>query len=994
MKNVEDIFPLAPLQQLMLAHELAQPGSGLLIEQFYSTLVGPLDADVFIRAWQAVVERHALLRTSFAWEGLKKPVQVVRRQVTIPCEPHDWRELDEDEQQLRRQALLVEEAAHTFDLTKAPLIRLRLARLAEDQWFFLWTCHHLVLDGWCLGIVLRDVFESYETLRLGGSPALDPPGAFRDYLAWLASRDAAETDAYWAAQLADCPPPLRLPIERPRAALPPAESSHGEVELRLPASFSARLSQQALAQRTSQSTLLQAAWAILLARYAEQEDILIGVAVAGRPPQVARIESIVGPLVNNVPLRLRVGLDDSLVELCERLGHQQADAQPFEYSPLDQILRAANLPSTRRLFDTLVIYENYPLHGAIERKVGSLTLRDMDGSATSSYPLTLVGLPGDGLTLRLLYDRRRYETEVAARLLEQLATLLERMVDQPTARMRDLSLANETDARLSVSSEVASGAKSTDSELELRVVDCAGQPAPVGLPGALWVAEYDATGKPNGRFRETGYRAARLASGEIEYLGPRRATLRIGRQSVDPREIEAIFALHPLVERAVVHGCADRHDETQLAVTIVPATGALVAIDSGRHGLLLGQLRKFADERLPASLVPTVWRTLDALPLDAAGAVDLSALADPVRPRGELPEPFVAPRDELESRLAEIWSEVLGVEPVGVTDSFLDLGGYSSLAVTLLARLEEEFGRGLPLAAMFDKPTVAHLAGLLNKAPVAPEEISLVPIQRHGSQAPLFCVHPAGGTVFCYLGLARHLRGDAPLYGLQAQGIDGALAPHTTIEAMAAHYVRAMKTVQAAGPYRVCGWSTGGIIAFEIARQLRDAGEEVGFVGLFDAGIPRAGQNFGEADIAPMLGMMFPGEDPEQLRALQSLPVAEQLEYFRGRAELAQLLVAGAGAAQAQRIFEVFQANMQAAVQYQPAPIDVKLTLFRAAEDATPMHADPLLGWGDWAEVEVIPTIGSHLTMFQSPAVEELARLLDARLEQGRLENAELAASS
>jgi len=986
MKNVEDIFPLAPLQQLMLAHELAQPGSGLLIEQFYATIVGELDEAAFAQAWQSVVERHALLRTSFAWEGLKKPVQIVRRQVAVPCEQLDWRELDEDEQHLRRKELLTADAASTFDLTKAPLIRLRLARVADDQWFFLWTCHHLVLDGWCLGIVLRDVFESYESLRYGATPALDPPGAFRDYITWLSARDPAEADAYWAAQLADCPPPLRLPVEHARAVAISDDASHGEVELRLSPSFTTKLGQAALAQRTSQSTLLQAAWAVLLARYAEREDAVFGVAVAGRPPQVARIESIVGPLVNNVPLRLRVGVDDRVTDLCERLGHQQVDAQPFEHCPLDQILRAAGLPSARRLFDTLVIYENYPLHGAIERKVGSLTLREMDGTATSSYPLTLVGLPGDGLTLRLLHDRRRYETETAARLLRQVGTLLKQMVEQPGASVRDLSLTEgATTPRVATTPEPA-----------IRVLDFAGQPTPVGMPGSLWVENANPTGEPKLAWRDTGYRAAVLADGSIEYLGASHAQLRIGRQNVDPHEIATVLSLHPLVERAIVHDCADRHGDMQLAVTLVPAKAALVAIDSGRHGLLLGQLRKFADEHLPAALVPTVWRTVDALPLDAAGNVDLAALADPIRPRGELPEPFVAPRDELETRLAAIWSEVLGVEPVGVTDSFLDLGGYSSLAVTLLARLEEEFGRGLPLAAMFDEPTVAHLARLLQKAPVAPEEISLVPIQRNGSQAPLFCVHPAGGTVFCYLELARHLRGDVPLFGLQAQGIDGTLAPHTTIEAMAAHYIRAMKTAQPAGPYRVCGWSTGGIIAFEIARQLRDAGDEVGLVALFDAGIPRPGENFGEADIAPMLGMMFPGEDPEKLKALQSLPAAEQLEYFRGRAEMTQLLVAGAGAAQAQRIFEVFQANMQAAVQYQPEAIDVKVTLFRAADDGTPMHADPVLGWGPWAEVEVIPTIGSHLTMFQSPAVEELARLLDERLEQERSSIAptELASSS
>jgi len=984
MKNVEDIFPLAPLQQLMLAHELAQPGSSLLIEQFCATIVGPLDTDAFLQAWQTVIDRHALLRTSFAWEGLKKPVQLVRRQSQVRCETLDWRDLDEDEQHLRKRSLLAEDAERPFDLAKAPLVRLNLAQLADDQWLFLWTCHHLVLDGWCLGIVLRDVFESYEAIRRGAAPTLDPPGAFRDYLAWLAARDPAEADAYWSGQLRDCPPPLRLGIERDRHAQMTEEASHGEVETRLPPAFAARLGQLALAQRTSQSTLVQAAWAILLARYAEQQDIVLGVAVSGRPPQVSRIESIVGPLVNNVPLRLQVAPGDALSEVCERIGQQQAECQAYDYCPMDQILRAAGLPDNQRLFDTLVVYENYPLHGAGERRVGSLILRDMTGTATSSYPLTLVGLPGDGLTLRLLYDRRRYESETAARLLDQVATLLTGMVESSDnsaasskKRVCDLSLSDPA-ALPAITANIHS---SDGSQLSLTVLDCAGQPTPIGMPGALWVEEQAHIPGRVRVLRDTGYRAARNADGSLDYLGSRRAALRIGRQSVDPLEIAALLELHPLVEQAVVYGCPDRQGDLQLAVTLVPATGALVAIDSGRHGLLLGQLRRFAEEHLPTTMIPSIWRAIDALPLDAAGNVDIAALADPIRPRGELPQAFVAPRSDLEARLANIWSEVLGVEPVGVTDRFLDLGGYSSLAVTLLARLEEEFGRGLPLAAMLDEPTVEHLARLLNKAPVSPEEISLVPIQRQGSQTPLFCVHPAGGAVFCYLELGRHLRGDVPIYGLQAQGIDGTLAPHTTIEAMATHYIRAIKTAQAVGPYRVCGWSTGGIIAFEIARQLLDAGDEVSLVALFDAGIPRAGENFGEQDIAPMLGMMFPGEDPEQLKRLQSLPAAEQLEYFRGRAELAQLLVAGAGVGQAQRIFEVFQANMQAAVQYQPAPIDTLVTLFRAAENATPMHADPLLGWGDWAEVEVIPTIGSHLTMFQSPAVEELARLLDARLE-------------
>jgi len=201
---------------------------------------------------------------------------------------------------------------------------------------------------------------------------------------------------------------------------------------------------------------------------------------------------------------------------------------------------------------------------------------------------------------------------------------------------------------------------------------------------------------------------------------------------------------------------------------------------------------------------------------------------------------------------------------------------------------------------------------------------------------------------------------------------------------MAAHYVQSLKSEQPQGPYQICGWSSGGVLAFELACQLEDAGDEVSLLALFDAGIPRPGDTFDESDIVPMLGLMFPGESPEQIEALQQAGPQRQMEFFRERAEVARILFAGSPGTQIQHVYDVFQANMAAVVAYQPRKFQGRVLLFRAAQRATPMHEDPALGWGPWstAGIEVHEVPGSHLSMFQSPGVEKLTAILDRYLNR------------
>ena len=233
-----------------------------------------------------------------------------------------------------------------------------------------------------------------------------------------------------------------------------------------------------------------------------------------------------------------------------------------------------------------------------------------------------------------------------------------------------------------------------------------------------------------------------------------------------------------------------------------------------------------------------------------------------LRPRPIGARPFVAPRDELETRLASIWSQLLGLEQVGVHDNFFELGGDSMLAVRLMAEVEAASGRKLPLAWLFQDATIGRLAAVLRAPEEAPASATLVPIRPHkaGDPRPLFCVHPAGGTVFCYRDLARFLDPARPLYGLQARGIDGLQSPHTRIEDMAGEYIAAMRSVQPQGPYLLTGWSLGGILAFEMARQLATDGFETGLLAVIDAGMTAPGESFDEDDFLPILLELFPDE--------------------------------------------------------------------------------------------------------------------------------------
>jgi thioesterase domain-containing protein len=403
-------------------------------------------------------------------------------------------------------------------------------------------------------------------------------------------------------------------------------------------------------------------------------------------------------------------------------------------------------------------------------------------------------------------------------------------------------------------------------------------------------------------------------------------------------------------------------------------------VPEGR-ALEAAELKQSAREKLPEYMVPTAFVVLEALPLTPNGKVDRKALP---APEGlSLEGSVVAPRDTWELQLVRIWEELLGVQPVGPGSNFFELGGHSLLGMRLMSMIRERLGRSLPVAALFQTPTLEELAVRLRQAPgrVSP----LVPLSTGGSGRPFFCVHPVSGTVLPYMELARRLGPEVPFYALQSPGLEGERAPLETVESMAACYVEALRAVQPVGPYRLGGWSLGGVVAFEMARQLEQRGERVEQLVLLDAYAfeQRLPEGAGAAWIASrfveftarLLGLSVPG-----LHLEDSLPEPEEelLRRLLGLGREAGVLRQGVGLEELRLLYRVFESNLRALVRYVPGPYGGRVTLFRASQTAVPASAGSAGGWGRQVAggVEEHELPGDHHSILQEPEVRTLAERL------------------
>jgi len=1304
------------MQEGLLFHALLAPESAVYFEQVSCRLNGLEHAPKFRRAWQQVVDRHSSLRTCFHWKNQKRPLQIARQHSELPWTEYDWRAIESDERQERLKALAEEDRRSGFDLAKAPLMRCTLIRLDDTDYHFLWSHHHLILDGWSASLVVKEVFNIYEALCTGETLRVPAPPAFRDYIAWLAKRDPSHDEAFWRENLSGFSEPTRIAGTHRGRALDEPEAEYDERELRLSPDVTAMLQQLAAQHRLTLNCMVQGAWALLLSRIGVGRDVVFGSTVSGRPPELSGVESMVGVFINALPVRVRVPSTVRLLPWLQGLMAEQIEREQHAYRSLAEIQSFSNIRPGDPLFETLVIFENYPLRDS----AGTFEIDELRLFRRANYPLTLVVVPETCLHLAISFDTSRHESETIERILSRLRLLLEQFAANPDQQLCEFALLTskdrqqlaawndtfatspadktihevfadwalrtpdatalvlgqqsltyrELDARsnqlarslreIGVGPETlvgicverslemviavlgvlkAGGAylpldpdypadrlafmiedaaipvlitqqsvedripsvwaqivlidadwpniashsavplvctaspenlayviytsgstgkpkgvqvthrglcnlaeahrllfaplagahvlqfaslsfdasiweivmafgcgaalhlgtadsllpgpalaheldrhaithvtlppsalemlpvqslpalhtlivagEACSPELVARwspgrrfvnaygptestvcatawicdeeqqsppighplintrayILDRDQNPLPIGVVGELHVGGVNlargyqrrpaltaerfipdaVSGQPGARLYDTGDLARFRPDGAIVFLGRSDHQVKIRGHRIELGEIEAALAQVPGVKQSVVVARPDASGANSLVAYIV---GNASTTDPAA-------LRRHLQSQLPYYMIPGVFIALESLPLSPNGKVDRNALPA-LEASGRVgTRAFRPPRDAVEQKLVGIWQDVLDVRPIGVEDDFFLLGGHSLLAVRLMAWIEQQFGRHLPMATLFKGPTIAQLAAILRRESEPHAWSSLVAVQSAGTARPIFFVPGGGGNVFYLYPLAHHLGLGRPFYGLQARGLDGLSAVHSSVEEMASAYLDEILTVQPEGPYLLGGHSSGSWVAFEMARQLESRGQQVALVVVIDTPAPIPETIASDVDqdealylykIARLIERWANKDLGITYEALQPLTSAGQMEYLEARLKTVDILPPEAGRAQVHGLVQVFKASTRNSSRYRAqGTYHGTVALLRANEThiedtgiAMNLRAnDDTWGWNQLAqtnvEVRIVP--GDHVTMMADPHVRTLASELAA----------------
>lgn len=1337
-KDVETIYPLSPLQQGLLFHTLYTPHAGTYMVQRALKFSGILDVPLFVRAWQDAISRHAILRTSFVWDGLEEPLQVVHRTGNLTFHTLDWRNIPEQEQRADLEQLLQTERARDFDLAQPTLLRLFLIQLGEHAWYFVENSHHLLLDGWSAAQLQQEIFSSYLAYSQQKDLSLEPARPYRDYIAWLQQQDLKKAERFWRENLAGIYAPTSLPFEPERCSVEAASAGYTQQALALSPELTTRLEALARQLQITLNTLLQGVWAFLLSHYSGESDVVYGTTVAGRPASLPGSERMMGLFINTLPMRVHIAGTSTFADWLKSIQEHQADIQQYAYCSLVQIQAWSDIPQALPLFESLFVFENY-LTSSLDLNAGTqlqLSADQLCSIEQTNYPLALVVEPGKTLSFRAIYERRRFTEQSIERILGHIQTVLAGLVAQPYQRLlhMDYLTANERDLAIECYNRTATSYPRTQTihqrfaeqallsleavaveyeaesftynELNRRanclahyllahglepgtfvalymersfdmivallgILKAGGAYVPLDLtypadrlafmladtaapllithaklaahlpsyqgqqirldqawpviaqypscePGERVTADHPAyviytsgsTGVPKGvcvphkgvmrLVCETNYmqfdaeqRIAQMSNTSFDAatfeiwgallhgaclvgidrdvsLSPQAlaqavqqqsisalflttalfnqiaqtvptlfqpiGTVLFGGEAVDPHWVRVI--LQQGAPRRLLHVYGPTESTTYATwhevsatpeqLTTIPigrslanttcyvldkrlqpvppgvpgelyiggdglassywkrpeitaerfipspwgaepgarlyrtgdlvrmqADGSLVflsRIDSqvklrgfrielgeiesilleqeGIGGAIVmlredipGEKRLVAyvladipigqeqllhslQDRLPAYMLPSAIIQVEAWPLTPNGKIDRTRLPSPSSMSRARQEAYLAPRNETERQLAQIWEQVLNVHPISVTDEFFALGGHSLLAIRLVAQIQQRFSQQLALPVLFENGTIEKLALVLAKRDNAEPLSPLVALQPRGSCPPLFCVHPGSGNVFPYQELARVLGEDQPIYAFQDITVyaDTSDMVEESIETMAERYLRELLAVQPVGPYQLGGYSFGGIVAFDMALKLRRMGQDVALLAIFDGGTPRAIQasmGDGTDDVLlltivalELLRSVTPWTIDSLYASLQTLEPEQRFNFVVDQVRKTGLTLSDTQASTLllSRQLQVFRSRVNSIRSYQVAQYDGQITLLRASEVEGNVSEDLArdLGWGEFSTlpVEVHSIPGHHDTMFLPPNIEAVAACLRRYLQAGALQSA------
>ncbi|AUS79765.1 non-ribosomal peptide synthetase [Actinoalloteichus sp. AHMU CJ021] len=664
--RVEDIYPLTPMQAGILFHSLALAdgehrvtGASPYLNQLCLTLRGVSDAEALRDAWRAVVAATPALRTAVRWSDVEEPVQVVHRDVDPPVTVHDWRDLDEDTRAETQRALLAEDIERGIGLAEIHTGRVHIARTAPDTVVVVWIAHHLVMDGWSRSQLFHDLVLRYFAGVRGQVPRLTTRRPFRDYVTWLGSQDVDAAVAHWTATLSNLDGPTPLPYDRPPGPDHEARCG-GKLVALLTAEETERLRAVARRLRITVNTVLQGTWALLLSRFAGSTDIVWGTTTSGRSADLPGAGTIVGNLINTIPLRARITPGTRLADWLRDLHLHQATSEQHSHLALSDIARRGGRTHSGRLFDSLAVFENYPFDATIE----DLRVEDVIGTDTNTFPLCLSAYDQGRLTTELFYDEALFEEGTARALLAGYQVLLRSVVespDRPVADHSPLSRAARRDFLLASVGPRPASSVHPGGIHRLFTEQAARTPTTVALRG----------GGEEMTFAELDERSSRLAHALIEAGATRGRVVGVAL----PRGTDAVVAILATLKAGAAYTPLDPGLPTRRLTSILADCPVSVIVHSSRDRLdpSLFEAAASLDVVADAGLISGQRSTpppVVVLPGDLAYVVHTSGSTG--RPKGVMVEHANL------THIASAWDRLYGLR-----DKRLQLASVSGVSVDL-----------------------------------------------------------------------------------------------------------------------------------------------------------------------------------------------------------------------------------------------------------------------------------------------------------------------
>ncbi|MBQ4842287.1 amino acid adenylation domain-containing protein [Bacillus safensis] len=440
--QVQDMYYLSPMQEGMLFHTLHHQEKGFYVEQMDMNVKGTLRYDLLEKSMNIIVERYDIFRTVFLHEKVKRPVQVVLKERPFTLDVVDLQDLSEDEQLERIDKFKQQDQLRGFDLSKDSLMRASVFQTGPASYRWIWSYHHILLDGWCFGLVVQELFAIYHALLHDVPYKLEPVKPYKEYIKWLEKQDKQASLQYWQQSLAGFDGQSTFKEQRKQTN----EHELGEIEWSMSKEETAALSELALQQNATLSSALQSVWSVLLSRYQRSNDVLFGTVVSGRPADLAGVDRMVGLFINVIPRRIQLTDHMTFRALLSETQQQSLAAEPHQYIPIYDIQAKTG---QQQLIDHIVVFENVPAAKKDEQEARlGFTVEDMNVYEKSNYDLNLLASPGEELLLKLAFNQRAFDPQFVHKLKEQLSLLINEAVKHPDQSVHTLPFVTKQEKQL------------------------------------------------------------------------------------------------------------------------------------------------------------------------------------------------------------------------------------------------------------------------------------------------------------------------------------------------------------------------------------------------------------------------------------------------------------------------------------------------------------------------------------------------------------------